>query len=253
MKFIRFSTVGLLMAGLFIMSPVWAAKLEKTVKKSEALSASHLLVKSHEGTVKVSCGDNGKVMVYADIEVKAKDKEFLKAFTEQVDIVFEQDGDQLMIKPEYPKLKKGEQFLQWKIGKKKPTVKVSYKIVVPRTLNVTVKTEKGDIEIDRICGEVKATSNKGSITANIQNLQSGCKHVYQSMSGELRVHVPQHVKADVNMNTLNGQIHTDYSPVSGTMLNPNAMNVKVNGGGESVILKTYDGAIYLFKNTVNKS
>jgi len=233
---------------MFATTSVWAAKLTKDIEKSTVFNSGTVVIKSTEGNIQVSCSDEDQVVVLANIEVKAKDKAFLEAFTQQVDIALEHEGDQLVIKPDYPVLEKGDQFQQWTVGGKKPEIKVQYTVMVPRKLNVTAKSEEGDIEIDRVCGAVRAQSKNGSVVAKIQTIQADCKQEYQSMNGAVRVYMSRNTEADVDMNTLNGHIHSEFPPVSNGYYNATAMKVQVNGGGKNVSLKTYNGSIYLFKS-----
>ena len=130
---------------LFATTSVWAAKVTKDVEKNTIFNSGTLVINSTKGNIQVSCSEGDEVTVLANIEVKAKDKAFLEAFTKEVDLIFEQNGDQLIVKPDYPNLKKGDMFQQWKVGGKAPEVDVQYTVVVPRGLNVSAKSARSEL------------------------------------------------------------------------------------------------------------
>jgi hypothetical protein len=104
-----------------------------------------------------------------------------------------------------------------------------FKISVPRTMTLDVKTEAGgdltventdgDIEVNNMNGEVRLEGISGSTVVNTMNGE--VKAVYAkapqklvsitSMNGEVDLRVPADTKANVRLRTHNGSILTDFS------------------------------------------
>lgn len=157
----------------------------------------------------------------------------------------------------------------------------SYTFLIPdkATLNIQdihaevnttyiVKNFKGEAEIMALNSQLKMSNISGPVVANATN--GNVEVVFTKMTlekpnsiisvnGYVDVTLPKETKADLEMNTVNGEAYTDWelevdkdasSAMPMGMGNMNVFNVsgKINGGGIPISIQSVNGDIYLRKS-----
>jgi DUF4097 and DUF4098 domain-containing protein YvlB len=110
---------------------------------------------------------------------------------------------------------------------------------------VEAHTSGGSITVKEVINYVDATTSGGSITASLSDQPTAdCR--LNTSGGTVTVLLPAGVQADVRAKTSGGRVHCDF-PVKGS-IGKRSMNVKINGGGPLLDLKTSGGSIYVKSN-----
>jgi DUF4097 and DUF4098 domain-containing protein YvlB len=157
----------------------------------------------------------------------------------------------------------------------------SVKIQVPRrtTLMLKIATD-GDIKIEQVHGEIEASIISGNVTLTdvagsvVAHALNGDVNVtlketdpdkpmsFSSMTGNIDVSFPEDLKADVSMNTINGEIYSGFDikldSTGGRVWVDDseeenelrigidgAVKGSINGGGPEIQFKTFHGNIYI--------
>ena len=157
-------------------------------------------------------------------------------------------------------------------------------IQMPREGNVNLRTGDGKIDIeglkggmdlhtgdgsenlDRVEGKLHATTGDGHIRANGRfdelELKTGDGSVevragagsslnagwrLETGDGSVSLEVPGDLAADVDLHTSDGHIDLDMPVTTSGKLRQNEIQGKLNGGGNSLVIRTGDGSIHLKK------
>ncbi len=145
-------------------------------------------------------------------------------------------------------------------------------IYLPKSQNVSVtNTWDGDIFVEGFTGEVEANAKlnggltlsnvTGPITAYALNedikvvfntINQNSPIVIRTTNGEIDVTLPENTKADLELNSWNGDAYTNFDlkrPDRDGLRSISGKSVKgaINGGGVSIQLKSTNGNIYLRK------
>ena len=150
----------------------------------------------------------------------------------------------------------------------------SYVIRVPRGASVqykqagwqgsgdlTVRDVSGDLEVAMTSGDIKLTNVAGPVVANTVSgnvqvrfapLRQGPSSI-STVSGDVDISLPTSTKATLKMRTISGEAYTDFDLSLANGQN-NMMHVggqvvdgSINGGGNTMALKTVSGDIYVRK------
>ncbi len=152
------------------------------------------------------------------------------------------------------------------------------------TGNVEVSAIEGDIDLTGISGVVNASTVNGDVAVVMNRITAGESPLYfSSVDGDVDVTIPSDTKASLTMQTVDGDVYTDFdltinSSVAGTgqnrstgsaaatagssgsrstvpqarktpfgVITGNTVNGDINGGGREIRLSSVDGSIYLRK------
>ena len=99
--------------------------------------------------------------------------------------------------------------------------------------DINIRTTSG-----RITGEVRSTENRGNIDIH-------------SVSGAVRLIVPDTFEADVDIRSVSGSVDTDF-PIQVTSSKRNSLEGTIGEGGVSVDINTTTGSIHIMKATVDE-
>ena len=122
----------------------------------------------------------------------------------------------------------------------------------------------GDITATDIAGTIVATSTNGDIHVSMTSITAGKALSFSSFNGDINVTLPANVKADLVVNSNQGDVWTDFDitmqPQQAQTLENQAGNGKpyrvrmqremrgtIGGGGPEVRFKTFNGDITLRK------
>ncbi len=129
-----------------------------------------------------------------------------------------------------------------------------------------LNSTNGSIEMKDVSGSVVAHALIGKILANFKRVDADKPMSFSSMNGTIDVTLPATLKANIKMQTGNGEVFTDFD----VQMKPNAVQVEksepktgdrarnrvwikststgsVNGGGPDYSFKNFNGNIYIRK------
>lgn len=154
---------------------------------------------------------------------------------------------------------------------------IDYKILVPKNAHIILEETtwtgggnyeiadlKGDVEVhtkisgmhfNNVEGAIKARSTSGSVKLYFDNFKAGNYHDISLISGNIDITLPESAKTDLVMQTVSGEIYTDFEFPQDKSAHNNPShahdeihaNVRksLNGGGSTMRLKTISSNIYL--------
>jgi DUF4097 and DUF4098 domain-containing protein YvlB len=176
-----------------------------------------------------------------------------------------------------------EEHTEMRIGSSMPNRAIVLTIQVPTrtslklsTVNdgdITVERVDGDIEVNNVNGAVTLTNVSGAVIAHALNetLKASLVRVsdkpmsFSSLNGDLDITLPASLKANVRLESSNGEVYTDFAvdvqPATLTSKAEDnrgkggkyrleiekAVTGKINGGGPEIRFKTFNGSIKLHK------
>lgn len=153
-------------------------------------------------------------------------------------------------------------------------VKTSLNLHSVNNGNVTVENVTGDIEVNNLNGQITLTGVGGSvvahalngkITATLREVDASKPMSFSSLNGNIDVTLPQSIKANLNLQTVRGEVYSDFDVVLGAtppkveetsreegkgryrVSTGRGVVGKVNGGGQDLTFKNMNGNIYIRK------
>ncbi len=170
------------------------------------------------------------------------------------------------------------------IGVNPPLHQLDIVLQVPSRTNLKLNTiNSGEIKAEQVQGEIEVNNIEGGVTlsqvsgAVVAHALNGNVKVtlvrvapdkpmsFSSLNGDIDVSLPPDVKANLSMNSANGEIYSDFdikidtkavqSKVEESREKGGKYSIKmsrttrgaINGGGPEIQLKTFNGNIYIRK------
>jgi len=142
-------------------------------------------------------------------------------------------------------------------------VAVDFRLEVPEGVHLEASTVNGEVEIDGLSGDVRATTVNGGVDlsttgeAEAQTVNGGIharigstrwtgRLSFTTVNGSVVVTLPDGVDADLNASTVNGDISSDFAvSVTGRISARRIRGVIGKGGGGQISLSTVNGGIAL--------
>jgi len=199
------------------------------------------------GNVRIVTWDREEIKVEAI--KRAKKQEHL----DEVKIEVEAKADRIRIKSKYPDSKARRD--------KNNSASVEYLLTVPKQSRLDrVNSVNGEVEIEAVSGDVKASSVNGNVTAaglagqvELSTVNGSVKATFvelkksvslKSVNGSVTVALPGEANAKVSANTVTGGISSDFA-LQAKKHFPIGQNLdgKLGEGGPAVDLSTVNGGI----------
>jgi hypothetical protein len=144
---------ALTLAGCQCNSEMFQAKFSRSQELTAPLTdIVGLEVSTNVGALRLEAGDVPEIRIAAEIKVKARTEEQAEQWAEQVRIVAEPRGRNLVIKAEKP------------AGLRDNQLSVAFAIAAPGRLALDCTTNVGDIRTTGFTGRVQARTNVGTVT-----------------------------------------------------------------------------------------
>ena len=141
-----------------------------------------------------------------------------------------------------------------------PSIRVDYEIKVPRSINVTIKTTNGSVDvlgiagalrIDGVNGRVSATGLGSSAEVSTVNGQLNLEFVSlgeagvrcKTMNGQIVVTIPAASKATIAARVVNGVVRAENLALQASEDSRRRLEATVGGGGPEIRLETTNGEI----------
>lgn len=216
-------------------------------------SGGYLTVNNSDGSIKVTGYNGSDVLIRSSIKNK-------KEFREYVSVVNEFKNNGVIISTnsdDYP---------------------IDLDISVPYSFSITATTEEGRIEIRDISGELVINDTNGEIrlinisgyglistvdgriTASISKAGMRGSFMFNSIDGRIDLVLPAETRTTLSLKSDSGDLYTDFN----IRFNTNGNEIskksgltrysmeewlygKINGGGQTITIKTVDGNVYIKK------
>lgn len=141
-------------------------------------------------------------------------------------------------------------------------VSVTFRVLVPRGVKVDVNTVNGAVTVDGTTsdveaatvngevavtttgGRVNATNVNGGVRAKLGNLESDGRMNFETVNGDVSLEFTGDSGADVEMETVNGSLNTNFEMTVSGRLDPKHLRAHVGRpGGPRIRLETVNGNV----------
>jgi hypothetical protein len=129
--------------------------------------------------------------------------------------------------------------------------------------NIRVRSVSGDIRVERAMGVVEAHSTSGDMSVSADAVRSATSisgdidisagtvsdaMEFSTISGDLRLRVPETTNADISMETVSGNL-VNHSGLSLSLLSVSKRSIsgRIGAGGKTISVKTTSGDVFLEK------
>jgi len=149
-------------------------------------------------------------------------------------------------------------------GMRNNDVSVEFRVLVPRgvkvgantingavtidgvTAEVDAGTINGDLEVTTTGGPVNATNINGSVRARLGRLESDSRMDFTTVNGNVVVEFSGDFGADVDLQTVNGSLNTNFEMTISGRLDPKHLRTHIGRpGGPRIRLETVNGSVEL--------
>jgi hypothetical protein len=145
-------------------------------------------------------------------------------------------------------------------------VQVEFTVKVPAGVHFLGRTVNGGIDANALPGDIEAYAVNGSIqisgygAAKAETVNGGINAslgagslgkslIFKTVNGGIDVSVPAGVNAEMDIQTVNGNIHTDFPLTIQGRINPKQLRGKIGNGGATIKLETVNGSINLRRSS----
>lgn len=192
----------------------------------------------------------------AGVKLEAVKQGRTREIVDDIKIVAESSPDELAIRTELARVKRG-----WF---RRPTTegRVSYTLHVPAGARIErASSVNGDIIVHGMAGTVRASTVNGSIrgvklagttevntvnggvTLDQQALPAGDRLQARTVNGGIEVRLPAGTDASLSASTVNGAIHSELALSNVTHRKRHKLEARIGAGGSAISLSTVNGAI----------
>lgn len=209
------------------------------------MAAGEVQIVNANGSIDVVGGDGNQVEVVAERTAHATTDEDAKKVLAQVTVSEDVSSGRLRLETKAP------------TGRR---LDVKYHLKVPASVNVTLETQNGGIEVTALKGSVKAEVGNGSVkgidlagsvdarstngAVKLDLLGVGKEGVRAvTVNGSVQLSVPSSAKADVEASCVNGGISVDGLTLDGPERTRRRVEGRLNGGGPKVVAETTNGGV----------
>ncbi|WP_428665295.1 DUF4097 family beta strand repeat-containing protein [Runella sp.] len=257
---------------------------EYTLKQNAA--SSTLAIYNLNGNIKVEGYSGDKVVLEIDKTISGKTNEILEQGKAEFQLMFEQNEDSVIVYILEPYDTRPRR--DWKGRNYNKHIEYRYnldfKVKIPYSMNlhastinggdVTVKDVAGALHVSNVNGAITLTNAKGptdvrtingNVTANYTAIPPG-RSDYKTLNGDIRITYPAALSADCEFKTFHGEFYTDFENVESlpvkvvknqdqkadktTVYKLNTeTSVRIGNGGKTFRFETFNGNIYLKKQS----
>ena len=113
--------------------------------------------------------------------------------------------------------------------------------------DVSAASVSGDVRLERLrATSVRATSVSGEVTASIESLSGNGDLSFRSVSGNVELELPRNFDADLSMNSVSGQLDSDFQmTLGGRRMNRGRVEARIGRGGRNLDIGTVSGDVRL--------
>lgn len=259
------STMAISAILLFVGTGLLFAEIResKTLHKQVALAKGKTVVlDNRNGNLTVTGWNRDSVDVVAYVEVRSRRRSDLEKIIESVRIKMEQEADRLVIEADSPESEGGSGFWDWVFGRH-TQVSIDFEVRIPERSDLTVETLNGNVGVDGVQGKIRMGSTNGNVEAEaVQgavdasttngNVEVSCGNIKtderiscRTTNGDATVVVSDKTEADVELSTVNGQVHCDLPVTVQGGISDKRIHGRIGQGGGKIHLSTVNGNVRL--------
>jgi DUF4097 and DUF4098 domain-containing protein YvlB len=139
---------------------------------------------------------------------------------------------------------------------------VHFRVHVPAGVNLVARTVNGDVSVERLTGDVRASTVNGGVEVSTNGLAeastvNGSIEArvgradwrgaidFSTVNGSITVTLPEGLDAEVTASTVNGHLQSDFPLRVEGRFSPRRLTGTIGDGGRQLKLKTVNGSIEL--------
>ncbi len=136
------------------------AEIEDTVQRSFEVGPGGLLsLRTDMGSIEVASGGSGRLDVEVIMKARTDDASRFQEMVDRLRMDFQQQGNDVDIVVENEERNRWRDRNSWREG-----LRLHFRVTVPTTYNVDLKTAGGSIGVEDLDGDVKAMTSGGSLS-----------------------------------------------------------------------------------------
>jgi hypothetical protein len=210
------------------------------------------------GPIEVGPSDGASVEVRATREARSDSDEAASALLGRVQMIEQVMPDRVHIEAQIPRRDAPGGFSG--PFTRRPSLTVSYRVLLPTGLSASFRTENGPIRLDNVDGRIEAATTNGgitgravsgSVTASTVNgaVQMGLETLrgdgeITAVNGAIRVELARSIDAQLEASTVNGAVRVeDNLPLDAAVRERLRVAGRVNKGGPRLALHTTNGGV----------
>jgi Putative adhesin len=210
------------------------------------------------GSIEVGRSDGPSVGVRATREARSDSDEAASALLRRVEMIEQVTPDRVHIEAQISRRDAPGGFSG--PFTRRPSLGVSYHVLLPTGLSATFRTEEGEIRLDKLDGRIEAATTNGGITGrdlsgsvSASTVNGGVQMSLESVRGDveitavnggIRVELARTVDAQLDASTVNGGVRVDDEvPLAATVRERLRVSGRINKGGPRVALHTTNGGV----------
>ncbi|MEM8568514.1 MAG: DUF4097 family beta strand repeat-containing protein [Bacteroidota bacterium] len=235
-------TLVLILVSPFILGQTYNEIIKKELSFEKESSSNVFLLANIKGSVDVQGYDGNKVVLEAELFIRAKTNERLEKAKEQVSLGILDEYDSILVFIQGPcgaenvgvrsyDDEKSKWRYCWNNCNYSYDFKLDFKLKIPKDLNVylstvndgkiTVKDVNGSLDLHNVNGDISATGVKGYTYVHSVNGDIALEFdntpqpnsSYYTLNGDIKAYLPSTFKADVTFKSFNGDIYTDFEGI----------------------------------------
>jgi hypothetical protein len=223
-----------------------------------------LRVHNLNGEIKVEAAEGDQVEVRADMQARRGGE------LSDVRIVTKQFGSDVVIcalwHPDATCEEDGADYPRSRNRRNRDgDVSVDFTVRLPRAVKVAAHTVNGgvdvrgaraEVEAHTVNGRVDATTSAGPVDAStvngtvrvrMESLSGSGDMKFRTVNGAVTVEAPAQLDAEVEMETVNGGLRSDYPLTVQGKMSPRHLRATIGKGGRRISMSTVNGSIELRK------
>ena len=119
--------------------------------------------------------------------------------------------------------------------------------VVGASAEIIAETVNGGIDASTAVGPIRAETVNGDITVRMDALRGNEALSFETVNGDVTAILPANFEGDVELETVNGSLHTDFPITVQGRFNPRHMRATIGSSGRTLRLETVNGDVRLQK------
>ena len=119
--------------------------------------------------------------------------------------------------------------------------------VVGASAEIIAETVNGGIDAATSMGPIRAETVNGDITVRMDALRGNDELVFETVNGDVTAILPANFQGDVELETVNGRLYTDFPITVQGRFNPRHMRATIGSSERRLKLATVNGSVRLEK------
>ncbi len=220
------------------------------VREITLTDRNDLQLESVNGAIRVEGWNQDVVHVKARVQVRKSNRDEARRIADEVEI---EVGDVI-------KARRGSSFKKWRNRK----WSVSYKVMVPRDMDVevgttngsvkvidvnaavTAGTTNGSVRIEGAAGDVFASTTNGAIDCELHEQWKGNDIEMSTTNGAVKLVAPEDFSADVKARTVNGGVRVDHA-IRINNKTKRRLDGRIGDGDAKVRISTVNGGVKIIE------